>query len=33
VCPVKKNDNTEKAEEKVLVVGNASAGGGVYQCG
>ena len=32
-CPVKKNGGTEKGRKWVLVVGNASAGGGVYQCG
>jgi len=31
--PLRKNGGTEKGKKGVLVVGNASAGGGVYQCG
>jgi len=30
---VKKNDDTENGRKGVLVVGNVSAGGRVYQCG
>jgi len=33
VRPVKNNGGTEKGRKGVLVVGNASAGGGMYQCG
>jgi len=32
-CPVKNNGGTEKGRKGVLVVGNAFAGGRVYQCG
>jgi len=31
--PLRNNDGTEKDRKRVLVVGNASVGGGVYQCG
>jgi len=33
VCPVKKNSGTEKDRKRVFVVGIASSGGEVYQCG